>query len=1719
VVSVLASPSTLALGANTVTWTVTDGSGNTATSTQSVTVVDAQNPTISCVGNQTKSADAGECYYTVSGTEFNPTATDDNCGVASVSNDFNSTSTLAGAEIPDGTTIIWTVTDTSSNTKTCSFTVTVNDMQAPTIPVLPDLTGECPLTVTPPTTTDNCDGTITGTTGITDLTFYASESIFWIFTDASGNSTSAEQKVIVTDTEAPVPDVGTLPTKTITGCQISSISELEIPTATDSCEGTISGTLSDNFQFPYSFYGTNTIEWEFIDSNGNISIQTQQIELIEADINGGILKGTYQSSVYQDKIDITSCSDEVSVELKLSGQKGSIVHWEKFAVNRGTWEIISNNDDTNLATFAIGGLESTYYRVLIQVGTCIEYSSSFYIRALPAGAAPTVTSLDSDNEYCLGDQVSLNATIIDLATPENAIPDSSGDFDQGQLNTQDPDSWLVDNDPGGFTAGGNATKPRNWSGTNDHEFGNIVYDSKDKKFAIAQGNFSDNQYKGANPTTLESPILDFSNAASASLDFDQAYYFANNDVAIIEISIDGGTNYSPLRVMHAAGSGVKAWYTAGTAESVVGSSATQYNFNTDNTSISLAAYLGESNVRIRWSFIGSSDKSVWAMDNIVVNKKVSVETKIEWTEGIGDPAEAPIATGDNEATITFTPDTPGVHEYGGTSLINGCRTYSEEGTDLIEIRVISSYAGEDIIFTSAECGQNTVQLNAYDNTITANENIAKGAFSEPTSGCRKCDAQGTGDIGTWSWAGETPSCKAVSFSNPNDPDATFTAGPGTYTLTWTVDDCSNDITVIITDCDQVDFDGTDDYVDFNDNYDLNGAFSLEVWVKPESTGGTRTIFSKRDANFSGTAKGYDLRIKDGIVSFNWDKTGTIASPYQIDTNRWFHIALTHSASGEYRLYIDGVFIKLAGGGAPGVTANKAILGAMDNNVSGVPLNYFKGWMEEVRIWQVALIPEQVRHMMNQRIKKGGSNKVAGEEIPMNINNLAWDDLVGYYRMDDIGCGNLYPYKDGEIYLGIEGKLKNITTPQENTAPLPYVSVAGGPWRDKNIWAQPVVWDAPNSKGINNDNINWNIVKINHDITSGGQDINVLGLLSEGGTLKVSDPDSNPTEEWQNTGQALRVSHYLKLNGIINLVGESQLIQTDIKTATEITDPTVEFPQSITSVLEESSSGYIERAQQGTANSFNYNYWSSPVSIQKAANNSTYTVKGVMLDGSSSPNYGNILDFNDWHEYADYSYANNAARRVSNYWINKFRGTANVYSQWKRIGSTGTLNAGEGYTMKGTSGNAEISDRQNYVFKGKPNNGTITLEIGKDQNYLLGNPYPSAIDANKFIKDNLKNGGNNTVGNIFNGALYFWDHFAGKSHILLEYIGGYATRNLTGGVAAASTDERINANDAEGTKIPGQFIPVAQGFFINSVLDPTLSPSITVDGGDVIFQNSQRAFVKETNSDNSQFLRPEKNSQKDKQVDTRAKIRLDFHSPMGYNRQILVGADPNTTDGFDLGYDAALNDNNLEDMFWLINGNEFVIQGVPNFGIDQILPLGIKLKEEGGFTIKINKLENVPEDVNIYLKNLQDSTYFDLRKGDYSMNLDPGNYNERFQIVFQKEKISTEEPDPDEETEEETEEEEQEQGSDGSSGEEEFEDGNIEVFYVGNHRKLTILNPAKFEIERIVIYDMLGQIIQEYQNISNEKEVHLPVRNFPAAVYAIKLYSGNKVISKSIILIR
>ena len=76
-----------------------------------------------------------------------------------------------------------------------------------------------------------------------------------------------------------------------------------------------------------------------------------------------------------------------------------------------------------------------------------------------------------------------------------------------------------------------------------------------------------------------------------------------------------------------------------------------------------------------------------------------------------------------------------------------------------------------------------------------------------------------------------------------------------------------------------------------------------------------------------------------------------------------------------------------------------------------------------------------------------------------------------------------------------------------------------------------------------------------------------------------------------------------------------------------------------------------------------------------------------------------------------------------------------------------LAATDGFIFKGP----EVV--QNYTFVGNPNDGDYNTSIGENDSYLIGNPFPSALNGVKFLKDNLSS---------IDGSLYFWDHVGEES---------------------------------------------------------------------------------------------------------------------------------------------------------------------------------------------------------------------------------------------------------------------------------------------------------------------------------------------------------------------
>src|SRR5690606_39209383 len=178
---------------------------------------------------------------------------------------------------------------------------------------------------------------------------------------------------------------------------------------------------------------------------------------------------------------------------------------------------------------------------------------------------------------------------------------------------------------------------------------------------------------------------------------------------------------------------------------------------------------------------------------------------------------------------------------------------------------------------------------------------------------------------------------------------------------------SNPIKIVFNgNCTNLDFDGIDDHINFGDNFGLtSGKFTLEAWIKPEELSGARTILSKRDTRNPGSG-GYDFLINSGVLTFRRGNS-SVSTSFHINTDRWYHVAVISHGS-KVELYVDGIIVGTSSSGSnPTVTTSPFLIGAVYNSSTPAnPSNYFSGFIEEARIWDKPLTPEELHFVMNQR---------------------------------------------------------------------------------------------------------------------------------------------------------------------------------------------------------------------------------------------------------------------------------------------------------------------------------------------------------------------------------------------------------------------------------------------------------------------------------------------------------------------------------------------------------------------------------------------------------------------------------------------------------------------------------------------------------------------------------------------------------------------------------
>ncbi|WP_034044828.1 T9SS type A sorting domain-containing protein [Wocania ichthyoenteri] len=542
----------------------------------------------------------------------------------------------------------------------------------------------------------------------------------------------------------------------------------------------------------------------------------------------------------------------------------------------------------------------------------------------------------------------------------------------------------------------------------------------------------------------------------------------------------------------------------------------------------------------------------------------------------------------------------------------------------------------------------------------------------------------------------------------------------------------------------------------------------------------------------------------------------------------------------------------------------------------------------------------------------------------------------------------------------------------------------------------------------------------------------------------------------------------------------------------------------------SDAGELSIYQNQTTGIYEYNFWCSPV--------------GISVDGTTQANVSFQGD-NSLHDPADYtdltnvassaylftSSYNGTATQLSNYWIYTLI-DGEGYFGWNQVFDNNPITTGYGFTLKGSPNSNNVLD-----FRGRPNNGTITVSCAYDgtddepnsgipnrAETLTGNPYPSALDLKLF----LINATNQTV---LSGEIFFWEQKPKNSHTLASYEGGYsiytpgAPGNLAdNGTYATAAFESYNGDGSTNTTTTGnttdysannsrRFAAVGQGFVVSS----------NGSGGNFEFTNSMRIYRIEdstTGGDGSIFAKSNKEKKDSKKetiimshnkVDYKSVLEnptvipeIRIHTKVNntfYKENVIAfrNSTPNNIT-YNRFYDG-INIHSLNSDAYLISENqELTIKSI-NYDETTRIPFGLKAENDNTpFSIKVNQLKDVPTDVDIYVYDNVNNTYTDVKNGAFEIILEKGTYNNRFEITFNSQSLTVDTTI--------------------------FNDFNI--FQNNTISELKIINPNALNIKSFNLFDVSGKQVLNQNILETKNSYTFSTKSLSDGVYIARISSSN-----------
>jgi hypothetical protein len=269
------------VGANTITLTASDPTGNSNTSTATITVLDTNKPMV-ITQNLTLQLDQnGAASITPQMVDNGST---DNCGIQSMTLDQSS---FNCNDLNGPVMITLTVTDNNGNVQTQTAQITLEDQMAPiaqaqNVTVYLDANGSATLTpqMVNNGSSDNCsiDSLWISQTAF-DCSHIGTNGITLSVEDPSGNLTTTNATITVEDTTRPTVVTQNVSLYLDANGSASLTAQMVDNGSADNCS--ISSLSIDQTSFTCSDAGANTITLNVVDSSGNNNTSTAIITVLD----------------------------------------------------------------------------------------------------------------------------------------------------------------------------------------------------------------------------------------------------------------------------------------------------------------------------------------------------------------------------------------------------------------------------------------------------------------------------------------------------------------------------------------------------------------------------------------------------------------------------------------------------------------------------------------------------------------------------------------------------------------------------------------------------------------------------------------------------------------------------------------------------------------------------------------------------------------------------------------------------------------------------------------------------------------------------------------------------------------------------------------------------------------------------------------------------------------------------------------------------------------------------------------------------------------------------------------------------------------------------------------------------------------------------------------------------------------------------------------------